>query len=144
MYLFDEQAHALTAQELARIRNEKAAVERQINQLTPQIARLEREQAEFSRNPENIRTAQQTLAIAVQNEIDNALPIWQNTHRSNHRNFFHEQTRLNEISRRRGAVELEGKGDSHQICKRDEPNMIQTRKLLLPLAYGMTDVIISR
>ena len=94
-------AQALTAAELARIRNEKAAIERQIDQLTPQIARLEREQAEFSRNPENIRTAEQALAIAIQNEIDNSLPIWQNTHRSDHRTFFCNQTLINEINRRR-------------------------------------------
>ena len=97
-------AQPLTQQELARLRQEKTQVERQIDQLMPQIRNLSQQAATF--NQQHRPTVQQALEIAVRNEInDNALPVWQSTHNPNFRTNFNEMSRHNEVMRRTSLAE---------------------------------------
>ena len=78
-------AQALTAQELARLRTEKTAVERQINQLMPQINRLQQQASTF--HQQNVGIVQQKLDATVANEFhpDSARAIWRETWEPNWR-----------------------------------------------------------
>ena len=113
------------ARELATARQEITRLERQINQRQPQINQLQQQQTAFSNNPENIRTAQEALRIAIQNEINgNALTVWQSTHNPNFRSFSNVQTRRNEINRRRDLAEPIHLRNIRGVLDNSLPNMI--------------------